>query len=272
LSALSKVLHAEEFKLAGGEPLQHPRILDIIDVVRNSGVADAITLITNGVLLHQAQQELWQKIDRIWISVYPGVTRKLSQAEIMALGARNRVKVWYKVTDTFTRRMLNTENRDSELVRRIYSNCYQTIGCHSIHNGRYYKCASGPLVPDWLRRVGNNPPDLAGDGVSLCNNATLRRDLEQYLKTDEPLGACRFCLGGAGKRFDNRQLNAEGVQNWLAEQHSDICELIDEESLSGAATGTREVSSVWHRIAKGFSSALTHRRNKDDNRTPHTDD
>ena len=268
LSALSKVLHADEFKLAGGEPLQHPRILDIIDVVRDSGIATYITLITNGVLLHQAQDELWKKIDRLWVSVYPGVTRKLSEAEIISLGSKHGVKVWYKVTDTFTRRMLNSENIDRELVRQIYSSCYQTVGCHSIYNGRYYKCASGPLVPSWLGRVGFNAPDFSRDGVSLRNNGNLRQELEDYLNSDDPLTACRFCLGGAGKRFENRQLNAEGVREWLAEKHSDIRELIDEERLVPATAAAEGASSAWHKTLSGFLIALSRRR-KCDRETTH---
>jgi hypothetical protein len=217
-----------------------------------------MTLITNGVLLHQAPEELWEKIDRIWVSVYPGVTRRLSQAEIMSMGKKHRVKVWYKVTDTFTRRMLNAENRDVELVHQIFSNCYQTTGCHSIHNRRYYKCASGPLVPNWLQRIGIDAPDFSGDGVSLRGNANLRRELEDYLNSNDPLTACRYCLGGAGKRFENRQMNADGIQSWLAEQHSNVRELIDEERLAGV----KGVSSVWSKVASGFSLALNRNRKK----------
>ncbi len=124
LAVLSKILHVREFKLAGGEPLQHPEILKIVDVVRGSSVADQITLITNGVLLHQAQDDLWKKIDGLWVSVYPGVKRRLSRDQIMSMGRKHRVKVWYKITDTFTRRVLNSENRDSDLVRQIYADCY----------------------------------------------------------------------------------------------------------------------------------------------------
>lgn len=133
LSVLSKVLHVGEFKLAGGEPLQHPALLEIIDIVRDSGIADRITLITNGVLLHQAPVDLWKKIDRIWVSVYPGVKRGLSRDEIMSMGRKHGANIRYRITDTFMRRTLNTENRDKDLVREIYSDYYQRFSCHSIH-------------------------------------------------------------------------------------------------------------------------------------------
>jgi MoaA/NifB/PqqE/SkfB family radical SAM enzyme len=256
LAVLAKVVHVGEFKLAGGEPLQHPAILEIVDVVRGSGVADQITLITNGVLLHQAPFELWEKIDQMWVSIYPGVKRRLSRDEIISMGRKHRVKVWYKITDTFTRRVLNSENRDGELVREIYSDCYQRKSCHSIYNGRYYKCASGPFVPEWLHRIGIDAPDFSGDGVPLHNNPNLRQDLEDYLDSDTPLTACRFCLGGSGKSFENRQLNEDGIQDWLAEKHPDVRALIDSERLASAKSRTNGIRSVWGKMASGVFRAL----------------
>lgn len=240
LAALSKVLTVGEFKLAGGEPLLHPQTLDVIDVVRDSGITDHITLITNGVLLHRAGEELWRRIDGLWVSVYPGVRRRLSEAQIMALGEKHRVRVRYKITDTFNHRMLNAENQDRRLVREIYSTCYQRIGCHSVHKGRFYKCAPGPFIPDWLRQVGLDTPDFSRDGVALHGNPDLRRALEDYLRSDEPLAACRFCLGGAGKSFENRQMSKKGIQDWLSESHSDVRALVDFERLATAKTWDRK--------------------------------
>jgi hypothetical protein len=207
-------------------------------------------------LLRQAPEELWKKIDQMWVSVYPGVKRRLSQDEIMSMGGKHRVRVWYKMTDTFMRRMLNSENRDRDLVRQIYAACYQRNSCHSINNGRYYKCASGPFVPEWLSRIGVDAPDFSGDGVPLHGNANLRQELEEYLNSDTPLTACRFCLGGSGKSFENRQLNDDGVQDWLAERHADVRALIDPERLVSARRRTGGIASVWDRMAGDVFKAL----------------
>lgn len=257
LSALAKVLHVREFRLAGGEPLQHPAIVEIADLVRRSGVADEITLITNGVLLHQAPVELWKQIDQMWVSVYPGVKRGLTRDEILSLGAAHNVKVRYKITDSFSRRMLNAENRDRELVRDIYADCYQRNGCHSIYQGRYFKCASGPLVPKWLGRVGAGAGDFSADGVSLRDNPALRRELENYLASEEPLTACRYCLGGSGKSFQHRQLNGDGVQAWLDEDHSNVRDLVDLERLNTARRGSNGIFSLWRRMRDSLVSTLT---------------
>jgi len=116
----------------------------------------------------------------------------------MAMGEKHGVEIRYKKTDTFSRRMLNSENHDRGLVREIYSVCYQRIGCHSMYNGKFFKCASGPFIPNWLQRIGTEGQDFSSDGVPIHENSNLRQELENYLKSDEPLTACRYCRGKGG--------------------------------------------------------------------------
>ncbi len=124
-----------------------------------------------------------------------------------------------------------------------------------MYNGRYYKCASGPFVPEWLHRIGSDAPDFSGDGVPLHNNPNLRQELEDYLDRDTPLTACRYCLGGSGKSFANRQLNEDGIRDWLTEKHTDVRELIDKERLAVAKHRSNRVSSIWRRMAKSLFRA-----------------
>src|SRR5262245_60044112 len=95
LAALAPVYHVFEFLLTGGEPLLHPRLLDVIDTIRASGVTEKITLMTNGVLLHKAPEQLWSKIDKVGVSIYPGVKRTLDEGQIRALAARHGLLLWY---------------------------------------------------------------------------------------------------------------------------------------------------------------------------------
>ena len=234
LTSLARVYHVFEFLLTGGEPLLHPRLIEVIDTIRASGVADKITVITNGVLLHKAPEELWRRIDKLGVSIYPGVKRHLSREEIEALAEKNHLLLWYKPTDDFTLKLLHGENPDLDLVREIYSTCTLRASCHTIHNGRYFKCSLSPFTPDWLSRVGIQPPDMSRDGVPVRSNPDLRRQLADYLKDDEPLTACRYCLGCVGKTIPSRQMNRIATRQWLEEKDPDLHELIDWPSLTAA--------------------------------------
>jgi len=47
-----------DFRLNGDEPFLHPELLEVVAAIRGSGIADKITLVTNGVQLHKASEEL----------------------------------------------------------------------------------------------------------------------------------------------------------------------------------------------------------------------
>lgn len=227
LAALSDVYHVFEFFLTGGEPLLHPRLVEVIDTIRDSGVAEKIAVVTNGALLHKAPAGLWERIDKLWVSLYPGVKRKLSEDEIRQQAERSGVLLHLKVTDEFTNKLLHSENEDPELVASIYSTCTLRGSCHTIHDGRFFKCSPSPFVPEWVRRVGLEVSDFSGDSVPLRNNPDLRRQLLEYLKDDRPLTACRFCLGCVGKPVRSRQMNKKAVREWLSERDPDTRELVD---------------------------------------------
>jgi len=227
LAALSPVYHVFEFHLTGGEPLLHPRLLQVIDTIRASGVTEKITLVTNGVLLHAAPAELWDRIDKLWVSIYPGVKRKLSHQDVMALAKRHGVMAWCKPTDEFSMKLLHSENRDGDLVRTVYSTCTNRASCHTLHNGRYFKCSSSPFIPGWLGRVGIGFSDLSCDSVPLRNNPALRQQLNDYLKSEQPLTACNYCLGCAGHTTTSRQMNKSAIRSWLSEKDPDVHEMVD---------------------------------------------
>jgi organic radical activating enzyme len=255
LAALSEVYHVFEFFLTGGEPLLHPRLLDVIDTIRDSGIADRIAVVTNGVLLHRAPAGIWDRIDKIWVSLYPGVKRKLSNEEIRGQARRSGVLLNLKVTDSFTDKLVHAENEDPELVRSIYSTCTLRTSCHTIHEGRFYKCSPSPFVPEWVRRVGGGSVDFSGDGIPLRDNPDLRNQLEAYLRNEEPLSACRYCLGAVGKELPARQMNKRAVAEWLAEPARDPAEQLDRPALAAARSrlAGRDLSGIqgslfWLRV------------------------
>lgn len=234
LAALAAVYHVFEFRLTGGEPFLHPHLLDIVDTIRKSGIAEKIALITNGVLLHNAPQGLWDRIDKLVVSAYPGVKRKVTHDDLRALANRHGLVLWYKPTDEFTIKLLHAENTDREVRQAIYSTCTLKTSCHTIHHGRYFKCSPAPFIPDWLQRVGTPRPDWSGDSVKVRDNPHLRAELAEYLARTVPLEACGYCLGCVGKTTPSRQMTRVAAQQWVAEKDPDVHELIDGAALRAA--------------------------------------
>ena len=223
-----------EFRLTGGEPFLHPELPEVIAAIRRSGIAEKIALVTNGVLLHKASAELWNRIDKLIVSIYPGVKRRLSHDDLRDRANRHGVLLWHKPTDEFTIKLLHSRNDDTDLVKAIYSTCTLRTSCHTLHKGRYFKCSPSPFMPSWLGRVGIGVPAWPGDSVLVRDNPDLREQLTAYLTSEEPLGACQYCLGCAGKSTESRQMNKVAVEEWLSEQDPDVRELVDWAALRSA--------------------------------------
>ncbi len=204
LAALSPVYHVFEFRLTGGEPFLHPELMEVVAAIRGSGIADKITLVTNGVLLHKASEELWKRIDRLVVSIYPGVKRRLSHDDLRDLAHRHGMLLWHKPTDEFTIKLLHSRNGDDDLVKAIYDT------------------------------VGVGAPAWPGDSVLVRDNPDLHEQLKAFLSCEEPLGACRYCLGCAGRPTESRQMNRATVQEWLSEKDPDVRDLVDWAALGKA--------------------------------------
>jgi hypothetical protein len=64
------------------------------------------------------------------------------------------------------------------------------------------------------------------DGVKIHGNPSLKTQLGGYLADSAPLAACRGCLGTSGKALVAKQLNKEGAEKELLEDHSDVRSLL----------------------------------------------
>ena len=229
LRALAGVYHAGEIKLVGGEPTLHPELVQVIEVARASGVADRITLVTNGVLLHRMTDEVWEGIDVLWFNRYPNTRCRMSPAEVAARAERHGVQLVYRYNARFRHTLLRARNPDEALVARIYRNCElaHVWSCHTLYDGRYYKCSPAPLMAPRLAQRGVRLDEGPGDAVRLHDNPALREQLAAYLTGPRPLSHCSYCLGTVGRWFPHHQLDPDGLAQWRDGTDRPLDELID---------------------------------------------
>ncbi|ACY13849.1 radical SAM protein [Haliangium ochraceum] len=209
LDALTAVMDIGELVIAGGEPLLHPELLSFLELAKRKRYADGVTLITNGVHLHRAPVALWQLLDGISVSRYPGVRIRLSDDEMRTLGTRHGTAVIIEESSTFKHMLVNDAIDDPRLIRTIFKSCYAAVNCHTVFEGRYFKCSRAHLMSEILAMAGvefENP----ADGVDL-HAPRLRERLQHYLRDDAPLRACEHCLGSHGRPFAASQLHKIGV-------------------------------------------------------------
>jgi organic radical activating enzyme len=217
LAALATVFHSRELRLVGGEPLLHPDLNRFLTEARRIGIADAVVVYTNGVLLHEMTAEFWTLVDKLHVSAYPGVRRRLDEQACARLCRSHGVELEFAPVDRFHKSLMARPNEDQPLVDAIFRACEAVNGCLTVHEGRFYKCSAAAIVRPWLALHGVAFDNHEADGVRLHDNENLHDELERYLDDRTPLAACRHCLGTSGSPAPHRQLDRKGCEAWLAE-------------------------------------------------------
>lgn len=202
LSALWQYYRSPLVKLLGGEPLVHPRISEIIRVVKTETHAK-VRLVTNGKLLAKRSSALGE-VDEVHISVYPHVNVP-SDGELVAIAKQLGLSITLQQFNSF-RWVRGKQRGDDHLTERVYATCQMVHSwqCHTLRNGWIYPC---PPAGTW--GAG------AQDGVSLLDDCeSLRERLRALLHSSGPFHTCKSCLGSVGARYPHR-LGARSVPHSL---------------------------------------------------------
>jgi len=206
LTALARSYHAEVLKILGGEPLLHPDLLEVLMAARQSRVADKLEIWTNGLLLPRMERGVWEVVDSVRISLYPG--RSLGQQKLDAcvdLARRYNVSIRYKHYQAFQESYSEQGTDDAELVERIYATCNDAHRwrCHTVANGWFFKCAQSYMIPKGMS-LGSQA--VYRNGIQIEDSPGFRDRLLSYLTSPQPLPSCRNCLGSAGRYIEHQQV------------------------------------------------------------------
>jgi hypothetical protein len=201
LSLLAPHYRARRILLLGGEPLLHPKLLDVIRVARRSGVGEIVTVVTNGVLLPRMPSGFWAAVDRVEVSLYPGKELTAEQIEACSRSAETHgVELNLSRIAEFRESYAELGTLDGRLVRRIYESCVlaHVWRCHTVADGYFYKCPPSYFIPKLIASV-----DL--DALRIEDDAGFGDRLLRFLEDPTPLASCRNCLGSSGRRFAHSQ-------------------------------------------------------------------
>ena len=172
---------------------------------------------------------MFDLIDVLWISLYPGVKLPIGIDELERRAIAHGFELSLREIDSFRVTTINTRNRDDKLVRGIFDSCAlaHEWSCHTIYEGYYFKCSPAPFLNPRLALKGVSVQNRDSDGVKIHGNPHLREDLQSYLSTEEPLEACFFCLGSSGRSIPHRQLAKSEINDEIHSDHYWPMSLLD---------------------------------------------
>ncbi len=217
LSIMSKVLHADVFKIMGGEPLLHPEITEVLRVVKASGVGDMVRLFTNGLLLSTMDDAFWRELDHLTVSSYTSAPVKPDHIRLIEEKAREfDVVLNIKPVDAFSQVMHNAQRHDVAAIQQTWDHCWLRHRCLVARDGRFFICTRSAYLTDLHDRVALTEP-FADPGRRRDEDSVAVSDPDLadkvllLLNRSEPLHACKFCLGGDGPREKHSQLSRADV-------------------------------------------------------------
>jgi uncharacterized Fe-S cluster-containing radical SAM superfamily protein len=210
--AMAKHAKADVFKIMGGEPLLHPKITEVLDVIRATGISDTIRLFTNGLLLARMPDDFWRALDHLTVSSYASAPVKPEHLALIEAKARAfDVVLNVKKVDRFSQVLSTDRKHDDAAIKETYDACWLRHRCLVVRAGRFYKCTRAAYYQDFQTRLAIDEPDLdaaatmLGDGIPIDAPDFGERMLA-YMNAPEPLGACRYCLGSSGPLSVHTQL------------------------------------------------------------------
>jgi GTP 3',8-cyclase len=211
LRALADVVRVGEVRVVGGEPLLHPQLVEFLQAIQASGIRGRVRLITNGTRLHLTPWGWLQHVDEVSVSRYPNANIRPGALDELTDRCR-RLRKRLVLNDYHSFRLMRPGRPlDKTETAAVFGTCQMahTWVCHTVHDGFLYTCPqSAPLT---LGSVVH--PE---DRCALSPAAGLRDRLAALLGREEPLDACRECLGSVGNLIPHHQANA---QAWRALSH-----------------------------------------------------
>jgi organic radical activating enzyme len=200
VNTFAESVQCEWFKILGGEPLLNRELSSYIDALQTSGICKKIALFTNGTLLHRVDPQVFQHIDCLVVSRYPGSDKYTEHVRSNVEKFRDILPVVHNYYDMFEAQNFLEANESPELVQQIFDRCKLRYECNAIYKGKFYKCMACVRKEEFLGKYNVRDEKLSstGDGISLYGENLTRRFLEYYYSTT-PLAACRFCTGSSGK-------------------------------------------------------------------------
>lgn len=186
LIAAKRILRAGDYRLIGGEPTLHPQLLEIIDIAHRVGIADTVSVWTNGMRLRKMPSEFWEKADGIAVTVYP----KLPADDLAWI--RNKVREtgrqYQEVNHNgrFNRTFSAQETNQADALR-MYATCIYR-SCNEYDNGWFYHCNNAAFIS---RLVLGLPEGTDGINLYTATEDEFRAYLDDRSK---PYQSCYRCV------------------------------------------------------------------------------
>ena len=178
----------------GGEPLLHPRLLEMFDTARSYFPETEISFMTNGILLLKMPDVFWENCRKnsvfVSLSRYP-ISIDIEKIKTLALawtvkfdyagGKNTPVKSMWKYPLDLT---------GHQPLNRSFNICNQVNSCVRMKDGKIYPCNTIACIEHFNKYFGKNLK-VTEDDVIEINKVKNIGEIYEFLIKPKPF--CKYC-------------------------------------------------------------------------------
>jgi MoaA/NifB/PqqE/SkfB family radical SAM enzyme len=184
----------DNIMLMGGEPLLHPQISEVMNIVRRYFPSGIIKIVTNGILLPKQSGDFWQSCIKndIGISVtkYP-IKIDFDKTEKMAKEYNVDLE-YYSNTDKKEKTMYRVpiDVNGKQNIKKNFKKCFRANQCIQLQDGKLYTCQTVPYINYFNERFNQNLKVSNKDYIDIYK----AKNIDEILVfLSKPIPFCRYC-------------------------------------------------------------------------------
>lgn len=203
LDVMKQHLRTKLLFVQGGEPLLHPKVVELLRLCVESGIAAQAGILTNGKLLPKMGDDFWELLRdghcELRMSCYPDLSPDIVP---FALDMGQQWGFFVRPQEIGAFKPLFRKNGGETYFGCPWNRCL------TIHEGYFYLC---PLTAFFPKQFMGLPETI--DGIAIEGMTDER--LQTALNRDTPLETCKICAGARGPDIQWHQNKTKA--EWLTE-------------------------------------------------------
>jgi len=203
LEIAAKIVHFERYNLVGGEPMLHPRLMELLHILKDSGIADTIEITSNGQAIESMPDEFFQILDELILTPYKMTSEQIQYTKDKCAEFGLALQ-WHPVI--FTEVAYARKASQIDAFHR-YKACWYNVNRHVIDGGYFYRCCTAPFIPVLMLGLEKEHDGIPLDGLT-------EEQLDEYLNQSITPEACYVCASNCGRQLPWREVSRE---NWFKE-------------------------------------------------------
>lgn len=192
--------YVHHINILGGEPLLHPEIARIVEMVRHYFLYGNIYLVTNGVLLNRMDERFWKACKQCNIVIAPTqYPVKLDYEEIKnnVIAHGIQYQSFGQAADGWYHTVISESGDKNEIQQFLH--CSNANNCTVLEHGKLYPCPKAAKVRHFNKAFGDRFQQSSHDYIDIYKAESLKEIMEFLSK---PIPFCRYCDTFASEKIE----------------------------------------------------------------------